>query len=43
MPPKKKEGGAAGGEEVEGEDPQVFLQNYQKLANSSEFVPLDET
>lgn len=31
MPPKKKEGGGAGGDAVEGEDPQVLLQNYQKF------------
>jgi hypothetical protein len=30
MPPKKKENKAAG-EAVEGEDPMVFLQNYQKF------------
>jgi len=31
MPPKKKEGKAAAGEAVEGEDPVVLLQNYQKF------------
>jgi uncharacterized membrane protein len=31
MPPKKKEGKAAAGEAVEGEDPMVLLQNYQKF------------
>jgi hypothetical protein len=31
MPPKKAPGGAAGGEGVEGEDPAVLLQNYQKF------------
>jgi len=30
MPPKKKEGKAANGEVVEGEDPVQLLQNYQK-------------
>jgi hypothetical protein len=30
MGPKKKDGKAAAGEAVEGEDPLQFLQNYQK-------------
>jgi uncharacterized protein YuzB (UPF0349 family) len=30
MGPKKKEGKAAAGEAVEGEDPTQLLQNYQK-------------
>lgn len=30
MGPKKKEGKAAAGEVVEGEDPAQLLQNYQK-------------
>jgi len=34
MPPKKKDGKAASGEVVEGEDPTVLLQNYQKLCKS---------
>jgi hypothetical protein len=31
MPPKKKENKAANGEVVEGEDPIVFLKNYQQF------------
>jgi hypothetical protein len=31
MPPKKKDGKAAAGEAVEGEDPVLLLQNYQKF------------
>jgi hypothetical protein len=31
MPPKKKENKAANGEAVEGEDPIVFLKNYQQF------------
>jgi hypothetical protein len=34
MPPKKKEGKAAAGEAVEGEDPLVLLSNYQKFCKS---------
>jgi hypothetical protein len=31
MPPKKKDSKAAAGEAVEGEDPALLLQNYQKF------------
>jgi len=34
MPPKKKEGKAANGEVVEGEDPVQLLQNYQKYCKA---------
>jgi hypothetical protein len=40
MGPKKKEGKAAAGEVVEGEDPAILLQNYQKYCKYDQILYL---